>query len=103
MGVHLVNFRMEDIERIVSWFDPETQDRLGGRDWIRRAPFLLKLTIGDEFRGRILTGRRMCHSGLGALLAPVAAPAAAVGAEAVEVGKDVEGVASGHDVLLECG
>src|SRR5918995_6808112 len=35
---------------------------------------------------------------LGALLAPVAAPVAAVGAVAVEAGKDVEGVGSGHDV-----
>ena len=60
MGVQLVNFRMEDVERIEPWFDdPETQDRLGGRDWIRRAPSLLKLTIRDEFRGRIVTGRRM--------------------------------------------
>src|SRR5579864_4023782 len=41
---------------------------------------------------------------LGALLAPVAAPvASAVGAEAIEAGKDVEGVDSGHDALLECG
>src|SRR5687767_1710325 len=39
----------------------------------------------------------------GALLAPVAAPVAAGGAEAVEAGKDVEGVGSGHDVLLEYG
>ena len=40
---------------------------------------------------------------LGALLTPVAAPVAAavVGAEAVEAGKDVEGVGSGHDALLE--
>jgi len=42
---------------------------------------------------------------LGALLAPVAAqaaaPAAAVGAVAVEAGKDVEGVDRGHHVLLE--
>ena len=40
---------------------------------------------------------------LGALLAPVAGPVAAGGAEAVEAGKDVEGVGSGHDALLECG
>src|SRR6266498_581937 len=40
---------------------------------------------------------------LGALLAPVAAPVAAMGAVAVEAGKDVESVGSGHDVLLECG
>src|ERR671936_3058200 len=41
---------------------------------------------------------------LGALLAPVAAPVArgAVGAVAIEAGKDVEGVGSGHDALLEC-
>jgi hypothetical protein len=40
---------------------------------------------------------------LGALLAPVAGPVAAGGAEAVEAGKDVEGVGSGHDALLEYG
>jgi hypothetical protein len=40
---------------------------------------------------------------LGALLAPIAAPVAAVGAEAVEAGEDVESVGSGHDVLLEFG
>src|SRR5450755_1306506 len=39
---------------------------------------------------------------LGALLAPVASPVAAGGAEAVEAGKDVECVGSGHDALLEC-
>src|SRR5207247_1931848 len=38
---------------------------------------------------------------LGALLAPVAAPVAAGGAEAVEAGKDVEGVGTGHGALLE--
>jgi hypothetical protein len=37
---------------------------------------------------------------LGALLAPVAGPVAAGGAEAIEAGKDVEGVGSGHHVLL---
>jgi hypothetical protein len=37
------------------------------------------------------------------LLAPLAAPFAAVGAVAIEAGKDVEGVGSGHDALLECG
>src|SRR6476659_3986749 len=37
-----------------------------------------------------------------ALLPPVAAPVAAAGrAEAIQAGKDVEGVASGHDALLE--
>src|SRR6266511_4595188 len=40
---------------------------------------------------------------LRALLAPVAAPVAAVGAVAVKAGKDVEGIGSGHDALLECG
>src|SRR5688572_31630201 len=41
---------------------------------------------------------------LGPLLTPVAAPvAAADAAEAIETGKDVEGVGSGHDALLECG
>ena len=38
---------------------------------------------------------------LGALLTPVAALGAAVGAKAVEAGKDVEGVGSGDDALLE--
>jgi hypothetical protein len=37
------------------------------------------------------------------LLTPIAAPVAAVGAVAVEAGKDVEGLGSGHDALLECG
>jgi nicotinamide-nucleotide amidase len=40
---------------------------------------------------------------LGALLTPVAGPVGAGGAVAVEAGKDVEGVGSGHDALLECG
>src|SRR5207302_8664853 len=40
---------------------------------------------------------------LRALLAPIAAPvAAAGGAEAIEAGKDVEGVGGGHDALLGC-
>jgi hypothetical protein len=34
------------------------------------------------------------------LLAPIATPIAVVGAEAVEAGKDVEGVKGGHDALL---
>jgi hypothetical protein len=36
-----------------SWIGdhPETQERLGGRDWIRRAPSLLQPTTGDEVRG----------------------------------------------------
>src|SRR5215211_1325547 len=41
---------------------------------------------------------------LGALLTPIATPVAAVvRAEAVEAGKDVEGVRGGHVVLLGCG
>src|SRR6266511_4397257 len=40
---------------------------------------------------------------LRALLAPVATPVASVGAVAIEAGKDVEGIGSGHDALLECG
>src|ERR671912_1438547 len=39
---------------------------------------------------------------LGALLAPVAGPVGAGGAVAVEAGKDVEGVGSGHVTLLGC-
>jgi hypothetical protein len=37
----------------------------------------------------------------GALLAPVAAPAGAGAAEAVETHENVEGVGGGHDALLE--
>lgn len=58
--VSLVDFRAEDVERIEPWFDDqETQVRLGGRDWIRREPSFLWLTVGGEFRGKIVTGRRM--------------------------------------------
>jgi RimJ/RimL family protein N-acetyltransferase len=58
--VRLVPFTVEDVERIEPWFDDlETQRRLGGRDWIRREPSLLGLTVGDEFRGKNVTGRRM--------------------------------------------
>ena len=58
--VHLVAFTTEDVERIEPWFDDlETQRRLGGRDWIRREPSLLGLTVGDGFRGKNVTGRRM--------------------------------------------
>lgn len=56
--VSLVDFRAEDVERIEPWFDDqETQVRLGGRDWIRREPSFLWLTVGGEFRGKIVTGR----------------------------------------------
>src|SRR5215218_10820394 len=46
------------------------------------------------------TGRAVVEQ-LGALLTPVAGPVGAGGAVAVEAGKDVEGVGSGHDALLE--
>lgn len=60
MSVRLVYFGAEDIAPIESWFDDaETQKRLGGREWIRRMPSLLALTIGDEFRGKLVIGRRM--------------------------------------------
>jgi hypothetical protein len=39
---------------------------------------------------------------LGALLTPIAGPVATGGAVAVEAGKDIEGLGSGHVVLLEC-
>ena len=70
--VPVVPFTVEDVERIEPWFDDlETQRRLGGRDWIRREPSLLGLTIGDEFRGKNITGRRMWLS-LDQLGGPVA-------------------------------
>jgi RimJ/RimL family protein N-acetyltransferase len=60
MNMQLVAFNPVDVERIEPWFDdPDTQRFLGGRDWIRRAPSLLELTIGDEYRGKVVTGRRM--------------------------------------------
>lgn len=72
MDLELVDFGPRDVERIEPWFDdPETQNRLGSRDWIRRAPALLELTIGDEFRGKTVTGRRMWLS-LDEVGAPVA-------------------------------
>jgi RimJ/RimL family protein N-acetyltransferase len=58
--VRLVDFTAEDVRRLEPWFDDlETQRRLGGRDWIRREPSLLGLTVGDEFRGRNVIDRRM--------------------------------------------
>lgn len=80
MRVQLVEFGTEDVGRIESWFDnPESQDRLGGRDWIRREPSLLELTIGEEFRGKVVTGRRMWLS-----LDEVGAPVAFVDGELYE-------------------
>jgi GNAT superfamily N-acetyltransferase len=56
----LVEFTPADVQRIEHWFDdPETQARLGDRDWIRRAPSLLDLTIRDEFRGKRVMGRHL--------------------------------------------
>jgi RimJ/RimL family protein N-acetyltransferase len=60
MALRLVEFRPHDVERIDAWFDDaETRRWLGGRDWIRRAPSLLTKTIGDEYRGKNVTGRMM--------------------------------------------
>jgi RimJ/RimL family protein N-acetyltransferase len=60
MSVQLVDFGAEDVAPIEPWFDDaETQKRLGGREWIRGMPSLLRLTIGDEFRGKSVIGRRM--------------------------------------------
>ena len=60
MMVRLVEFEAEDVARIEQWFDDaETQRRLGGRAWIQHMPSLLGSTIGDEFRGKFVTGRRM--------------------------------------------
>jgi RimJ/RimL family protein N-acetyltransferase len=59
-GVRLVEFGPDDVDRIERWFDDaETRRWLGGPDWIRRAPSLLTATIGEEFRGKTVTGRRM--------------------------------------------
>ena len=60
MRVRLVEFKAEDVARIEQWFDDaETRRRLGGRAWIQHMPSLLGSTIGDEFRGKFVTGRRM--------------------------------------------
>jgi RimJ/RimL family protein N-acetyltransferase len=68
----LVDFTAEDVRRLEPWFDDlETQRRLGGRDWIRREPSLLGLTVGDEFRGKNVIDRRMWLS-LDELGGPVA-------------------------------
>jgi RimJ/RimL family protein N-acetyltransferase len=56
--VRLVDFTAADLYAIERWFDDsETQRRLGGREWVRRAPSLLDSTIGDDFRGKVVTGR----------------------------------------------
>jgi RimJ/RimL family protein N-acetyltransferase len=56
----LVDFTPRDVERIEHWFDEqETKSRLGGRDWIRNEMALLGATLGDEFRGKLVTGRMM--------------------------------------------
>lgn len=46
------------LERIEAWFDdPDTRRFLGGRDWIRRLPALLRDSPGVEFRGRRVVAR----------------------------------------------
>ena len=48
----------DHIEEIEEWFDdPETQRFLGGREWIRRLPALLRDSPGVEFRGRRVLAR----------------------------------------------
>ena len=55
-----MDFTAEEVRRLEPWFDDlETQRRLGGRDWIRREPSLLGLTVGGEFRGKNVIDRRM--------------------------------------------
>jgi RimJ/RimL family protein N-acetyltransferase len=57
-AVNLVAFDAEQLNALETWFDdPETQRRLGGRPWIRRALSLLDLPIGQDFRGMVTTGR----------------------------------------------
>src|SRR5258708_7011185 len=64
----------------------------------------LEVEVGRTLEERVQRGlARAVVEELGALLAPIPAPVAARGAEAVEAGKDVECVGSGHDALLECG
>ena len=63
--------------------------RMPDRCWLRR-----------PFAGRRGRGRGGGRGSLGALLAPVAGPVAAGGAEAVEAGEDAEGVGSAHAPLL---
>jgi RimJ/RimL family protein N-acetyltransferase len=58
--VRLVPFTVGHVQALEPWFDdPETIARLGDRSWIRRAPSLLELSIGAEYRGKVTTGRRM--------------------------------------------
>jgi RimJ/RimL family protein N-acetyltransferase len=58
--LRLVPFTPGHVPALEPWFDdPETMLRLGDRSWIRRAPALLELPTGAQFRGRITTGRRM--------------------------------------------
>lgn len=60
VDVRLLSFGAPHVEVLEPWFDdPETQARLGDRSWIRRAPSLLDLPVGEEFRGMITTGRHM--------------------------------------------
>lgn len=48
----------DHIEEVLEWFDdPQTQRFLGGREWIRRLPALLRDSPGAEFRGRRVLAR----------------------------------------------
>ena len=97
MGVRLVEFSPEDVARVEPWFDDaETQKRLGGRDWIRRMPSLLGLTIGDEFRGRFVTGRRMWLA-----LDETSAPVAFVDAETYDRYSSWDGSDWDHPVVSD--
>src|SRR5215211_8771533 len=72
-----------------------------------RAQHLHELPIGvgpEDHPLLLLVQGEAAVEKLGALLTPIATPVAAVvRAEAVEAGKDVEGVRGGHVVLLGCG
>src|SRR6266487_2655998 len=74
----------------------------------------LEVEVGRTLEDRVHSGLTGDHreerhlevvEQLGALLTPVAAPVGAFadGAVAIEAAKDVEGVGSGHDALLEYG
>ncbi len=48
----------DHVQEIEAWFDdPQTRRFLGGREWIRRLPTLLRDAPGVEFRGRRVLAR----------------------------------------------
>jgi RimJ/RimL family protein N-acetyltransferase len=56
-SVTLRPFTAGDLPIALPWFDdPETQARLGGRDWMKNAAAIAAAPLG-EFRGAIETGR----------------------------------------------